>query len=53
MELIRQNLSENSREKASKLHIPSELLEQDPELVELIVNSQSIQSDEDKNTRLV
>jgi hypothetical protein len=28
-------------------------LEQDPELVELIVNSQSIQSDEDKNTRLV
>lgn len=52
VDLIHQNLSEESREKASKLHIPYELLQQDPELVELIVNSQSIQSNEDKDARL-
>lgn len=52
MELIQQKLSEDSRDRASQLHIPYELLDQDPELVELIVNSQSIPTNLDKDARL-
>lgn len=52
IKLIQEKLPETLREKAYKLQIPYTLLQEDPELVSLILGSQVIQSDENKQSRL-
>lgn len=53
IKLIQQQLTQDLWEKAYKLQIPYELLQQDPELVSLILGSQIIRSDEDKQAWLL